>query len=78
MPKVSVIMPIFNSERFLREAIESILTQTLRDFELIIVSEHNGDDDSDNIVLEYMKQDDRIVFLKNEKKKEFHSQSIMG
>lgn len=35
-PFISVIMPVYNGERFLRQAIDSILNQTLNDFELII------------------------------------------
>jgi glycosyltransferase involved in cell wall biosynthesis len=43
MPKVSVIMAVYNGEKYLKEAIESILTQTLRDFELIIVNDCSTD-----------------------------------
>ena len=36
MPLVSVVMPVYNAEKFLAEAIESILTQTFTNFELIM------------------------------------------
>jgi glycosyltransferase involved in cell wall biosynthesis len=39
MPKVSVIMPAYNSERFLPEAVDSVLEQTYTDYELIIVDD---------------------------------------
>ena len=39
MPKISVVMPTFNSEKHLKEAIDSILKQTFGDFELIIVDD---------------------------------------
>jgi glycosyltransferase involved in cell wall biosynthesis len=36
-PEISVVMPVYNSEKFLTEAIESILNQTYKNFELLIV-----------------------------------------
>lgn len=43
MPKVSVIMPVYNSEKYLAEAIESILSQTFSDFEFIIIDDCSTD-----------------------------------
>jgi glycosyltransferase involved in cell wall biosynthesis len=43
MPLVSVSMPVFNSERYIAEAIESILAQTYTNFELIIVDDGSSD-----------------------------------
>ncbi|MBU5614580.1 glycosyltransferase [Geomonas azotofigens] len=43
MPKVSVIMSVYNSERFLRQAIDSILAQSFRDFEFIIIDDGSTD-----------------------------------
>lgn len=61
--KISVIMPVFNAERFLAEAIESILNQTYRDFELIIIND-GSTDNSENIIMSY--NDKRIKYVKNE------------
>ena len=36
-PKISVVMPVYNGERFFREAVDSILNQTYKDFEFIII-----------------------------------------
>ncbi len=62
MPLVSVLMPVFNSELYLAEAIESILWQTFADFELIIVDD-GSEDNSAEIIRSYAARDDRIRFV---------------
>ena len=62
MPLVSVVMPVFNSERFLAEAIESILTQTFTDFELIIIDD-DSTDGSAEVIRAYESRDERIRFV---------------
>lgn len=64
MPKVSIVMPAYNAERYIREAIESILNQTFTDFEFIIIND-GSTDRTREIILEY--DDPRIVLLENEK-----------
>lgn len=64
MPKVSVVMPAYNAEKYIGEAIESILNQTFTDFEFIIINDGSTDGTKD-IILEY--DDPRIVLLENEK-----------
>lgn len=59
---ISVIMPVYNGENFIREAIESILNQTYSNFEFIIINDGSNDLTSE-IVREYMKKDKRIVLL---------------
>lgn len=63
MPKISVVMPVYNSENYLKDAIDSILSQTYTDFEFIIIDDCSSDS-SVKIIEEY--NDNRIVFLKNE------------
>lgn len=63
-PIISVIMPTYNAESTLAEAIESILAQEFRDFELIVVDD--GSSDSTATILElYARSDARIVILTN-------------
>ena len=62
-PKISVIMSVYNGERYLREAIESILNQTFADFEFIIVND-GSTDSSLEIIQSY--QDERIRVINNE------------
>lgn len=60
MPKISVIMPVYNGEGYIRETIESVLTQTYADFEFIIIDD-GSTDKTLNIVREYT--DGRIVLV---------------
>ena len=62
MPKVSVIVPTYHHERFLAQAIESILGQTFSDFELIIIEDFS-EDRSAEIISAYAKNDGRIRCL---------------
>lgn len=65
-PKISVIMPVYNTEKYVWEAIESILSQTFTDFEFIIIDDCSIDD-SYEICKKYSKKDDRIKLYRNEK-----------
>ena len=62
MPLVSVVMPVYNTEKYLAEAIESILTQTFTNFELIIVDD-GSTDGSAEIIRAYERRDERIRFV---------------
>ncbi len=62
-PLISVIMPVYNGEKFLRQSIDSILNQTIKDFELIIIND-GSTDNTENIILSY--DDDRVKYIKNE------------
>lgn len=59
-------MSVYNGEKYLREAIESILNQTFRDFEFIIVND-GSTDKTEDILDECAKKDSRIRIIKNEK-----------
>lgn len=64
VPLISVIMPVYNGERFLKQAIDSVLRQTIADFELIIIND-GSTDSTEEIILSY--HDDRIRYVKNER-----------
>ena len=64
MPIISVVMPVYNAESFLEEAINSILRQTFYDFEFIIIND-GSTDKTEEIILSY--KDSRILYQKNEK-----------
>jgi glycosyltransferase involved in cell wall biosynthesis len=58
-PRISVLMPVYNAERFLRQAVDSILEQTYADFELIAIDD-GSKDASGTILDEYAAQDPRV------------------
>jgi glycosyltransferase involved in cell wall biosynthesis len=61
-PAITVLMPVYNAEKYLREAIDSILAQTFRDFEFLIIDDGSVDSSVD-IILSYT--DKRIRFVQN-------------
>ena len=61
-PKISVIIPIYNAEKYIRIAIQSILKQNFLDFEIICIDD-GSIDNSLNICKEEARYDDRIIFL---------------
>jgi len=63
-PRVSVVMAVHNGGAYLREAIESILAQTWRDFEYIIIDDASTDD-SREVINTYRKADARIRLISN-------------
>ena len=62
MPKLSVIVPVYNTEKYLRECVDSILAQTFTDFELILVDD-GSTDGSGAICDEYAGKDPRIQVI---------------
>jgi len=62
MAMVSVLMPVFNVEKYLVESIDSILNQTFTDFDFYIIND-GSTDGSEDIILRY--QDPRIIYIKN-------------
>jgi len=64
--KISVLTPAYNAEKYIREAIESILNQTFVDFELIIIDDCSTDKTWE-IIQKYKEKDKRIIAIKNEK-----------
>ena len=61
-PLVSVIIPVYNVEEYLRECVDSVLKQTYGHFEIILVDD-GSTDSSGKICDEYAEKDDRIVVI---------------
>ena len=67
MPKVSIIIPVYNVEKYIKKCLESLAEQTLQDFEIIIVNDGTKDN-SEEIILNYQKEHPEmpIKYLKKE------------
>lgn len=63
-PQVSIGMPVYNGGQFLKEALDALLAQTFKDFELII-SDNASTDETEAICREYLKKDSRIRYFRN-------------
>ena len=70
-PKLSIVIPIYNAEVYLKECLDSIINQTFKNVEIIIVDDCSPDN-SEAIVLEYMSKDPRIKYIKHE-----HNRSVL-
>lgn len=64
-PKVSVIIPVYNAENYLKECLDSILKQTLQEIEVICVNDGSSDG-SLSILNEYVKEDSRLKIISQE------------
>lgn len=61
-PKISVIVPVYNTEKYLSKCLDSILNQTLREIEVIVVND-GSKDNSQQIIEEYKEKDSRIISI---------------
>ena len=67
MPKISVVMPVYNAEKYLIESLESLSNQTFRDFEIIAIND-GSTDSSLKILQEYSKKEPRLRIISRENK----------
>ena len=67
MPKVSVVMPAYNAEKYIGESIKSILNQTFIDFEFIIILDNPDNKEHIAFINDYVCKDERIKFYINDK-----------
>lgn len=65
--KVSIIVPMYNAEKFIVKTIESVLSQTYENWEMLIMNDVSTDN-SLAVVNEFAKKDDRIKVVNTEKK----------
>ncbi len=75
--KISIVMPVYNTEKYLKRCIKSLIKQSYRNLEIIIVNDCSPGN-ADEIVAEFSKVDDRIVYLKHEKNKGLFRARLTG
>lgn len=66
-PKISIIIPVYNTEKYLHECLDSVINQTLKDIEIICIDD-GSTDNSYQILQEYADKDSRFVILQQENK----------
>lgn len=64
--RISIVMPAYNAERTISQAIHSVMDQTFQDWELIVVNDQSRDN-TKNTILDLAKCDSRIRYIENEK-----------
>ena len=75
-PKLSVIMPIYNGEKYINISLSSVMNQKFKDIEIIIVDD-NSNDDSLKIIRSYIQKDKRIKLIENkENRRILYSKSL--
>jgi glycosyltransferase involved in cell wall biosynthesis len=65
MPRISIGLPIYNGEKYVKNRLDNILSQTFQDFEIIIYD--NSNDSTPKICREYAQNDDRIDYVHEKK-----------
>ena len=65
IPKISVIIPVYNTELYLDQCLETVINQTLKEIEIICVDDGSTDNSLD-ILIEYARKDSRITILKQD------------
>ena len=63
--KISVIIPVYNVEKYIKKCLDSVVNQTFKDIEIIVVND-GSPDNSSKIIKEYMKEDKRIKYYEKD------------
>lgn len=75
MPKISIIVPVYNTEKYLAKCLDSLVNQTLTDIEIIIIND-GSTDNSEKIIKEYQKKYSNIVYIKNTNHGQGHARNL--
>ena len=67
MPEITVVMPTLNVKKYVKQCIESVLRQTFRDIEVLII-DAGSDDGTEEIIREFEKRDQRVRVICSERR----------
>lgn len=76
-PLISVMIPVYNTGRYLKKSLDSVIYQTYDNLEIIVVNDGSSDN-SEEIIMEYMKKDSRIKYVKNEENQGLFKARLRG
>ena len=77
IPKISVIIPIYNAEKYIHYSLRSVQNQKMKEIEIIIIDD-NSNDDSIKIVQKYMEEDKRIKLIENKNNRQILFSKSIG
>ena len=77
LPKISVIIPIYNAEKYIHYSLRSVQNQKMKEIEIIIIDD-NSNDDSIKIVQKYMEEDRRIKLIENKNNRQILFSKSIG
>lgn len=77
MPLISIIVPVYNTEKYLKRCLDSIVNQTFKDIEIIIVNDCS-EGNCKEIVAEYQKKDSRIKYIEHNENKGTYETRLSG
>ena len=77
LPKISVIIPIYNAEKYIHYSLRSVQNQKMKEIEIIIIDD-NSNDDSIKIVQKYMEEDKRIKLIENKNNRQILFSKSIG
>ncbi|EAJ3464329.1 glycosyltransferase family 2 protein, partial [Campylobacter jejuni] len=66
MKKIGVVIPIYNVEEYLRECLDSVVNQTYKNLQVVLVNDGSTDENSLNIAKEYTLKDERFILFDKE------------
>ena len=72
VPCVSIVVPVYNISKYLKKCLNSIINQTLKEIEIILINDCSPDAQDDEICKEYATKDSRIIYLTNEENQGQH------
>ena len=76
-PKISVLIPVYNTGKYLPQCLDSVLSQSMKDFEIVAVDDASTDD-SPRILADYAAKDPRILIVTLERNKGLLSVRLTG